>query len=108
MIAIGLLVSPLPKRSLRAVWPLLLALVLYWVIARWPWTETQLGLAWWGMLLLGSGLALAGFGGCTVNLVEAEAVDEFLRCVPRAYEGATGLAPRIYVCAAEEGVRLID
>jgi len=67
MTGLSLIVSPLPRRSLGAVWPLLLGLILYWVIARWPWTETQLGWAWWGMLLLGTGLALVGFGGMSVK-----------------------------------------
>jgi putative inorganic carbon (HCO3(-)) transporter len=67
MTGLSLIVSPLPRRSLGAVWPLLLGLILYWVIARWPWTETQLEWAWWGMLLLGTGLALVGFGGMSVK-----------------------------------------
>jgi len=67
MTGLSLIVSPLPRRSLGAVWPLLLGLILYWVIARWQWTETQLGWAWWGMLLLGTGLALVGFVGMSVK-----------------------------------------
>ena len=63
MVGLSLIVSPLPKRSLGTVWPLLLGVILYWVIARWPWTETGLGLVWWGMVLLGTGLALVGFVG---------------------------------------------
>jgi len=66
MVGVSLIVSPLPRRSLGAVWPLLLGLILCWVIARWPWTESQLGRAWWGMLL-GTGLALVGFGGMSVK-----------------------------------------
>jgi len=67
MIAVSLLVSPLPKRSLRAVWPLLLGIVLYWVIARWPWTERTLAWAWWGIIVAGVVLALVGFVGMEVK-----------------------------------------
>jgi hypothetical protein len=32
---------------------------------------------------------------------------EFLRTVPRTYEDATGLHSQTYVCAAEDGVRVL-
>ena len=73
-----------------------------------PELDAMVEAAWRQEGVVGARMTGAGFGGCTVNLVETDAVDEFLRRVPRAYEDATGLVPRIYVCAAEEGVRLID
>jgi len=63
MVGLSLIVSPLPRHSLGAVWPLLVGVALCWVIARWPWTERQLGWAWWGMILLGTALALVGLLG---------------------------------------------
>ena len=51
----------------------------------------------------GARMTGGGFGGCTVNLVEADAVDEFKVNVAREYEIATGLHPEIYVCTAADG-----
>jgi len=52
----------------------------------------------------GARMTGAGFGGCTVNLVEAENVDEFKEAVALGYKKATGLAPDIYDCSASKGV----
>ncbi|PYT04320.1 MAG: galactokinase, partial [Acidobacteria bacterium] len=49
-----------------------------------------------------------GFGGCTVNLVRAGAVDSFRQNVARGYEQATGRAPEIYVCSPAQGVSRVD
>lgn len=51
----------------------------------------------------GARMTGGGFGGCTVNLVNAENVEEFRRTVAQGYTEATGLAPEIYVCSAAAG-----
>ena len=51
----------------------------------------------------GARMTGAGFGGCTVNLVEAEACSEFTELIARKYEAATGVAPETYVCSAVQG-----
>jgi galactokinase len=48
-----------------------------------------------------------GFGGCTVNLVEAAAVEEFKSSVAHGYRHKTGLEPEIYVCTAADGAHEI-
>ena len=56
----------------------------------------------------GSRMTGGGFGGCTVNLVHEEAVDEFRSRIAASYEAATGLTPDVYVSAsagAAGGVR---
>jgi galactokinase len=45
----------------------------------------------------------AGFGGCTVNLVEADAVDTLRDAVLRDYPGRTGLTPIVLRVAATAG-----
>ena len=56
----------------------------------------------------GARMTGGGFGGCTVNLVRAENVDEFKQTVARDYEQATGLAPEIYICSAANGVEEVS
>lgn len=51
----------------------------------------------------GARMTGGGFGGCTVNLVDEDAVGEFKANISREYESATGLHPEIYVCTAADG-----
>ena len=53
--------------------------------------------------VLGSRMTGAGFGGCTVSLVKADAVDEFKRKVSQGYLEKTGIETDIYVCNIEDG-----
>ncbi len=55
----------------------------------------------------GARLTGAGFGGCTVNLVAAAAVDDFKRDLAAAYDRATGKKAEIYVCQASEGAKVL-
>jgi galactokinase len=48
----------------------------------------------------------AGFGGCAVALVAAEAADDFAEAVAACYEAATALSPDVYVCRAADGAQL--
>jgi galactokinase len=60
--------------------------------------------AWQIERVYGSRLTGAGFGGCTVSLVDGEAVERFRARVAAKYQAATGVEPQIYVCAVEGGV----
>ena len=51
----------------------------------------------------GARMTGGGFGGCTVNLVDAEHVENFQRTVAEEYEQLTSLKPEIYVCEASKG-----
>jgi len=52
---------------------------------------------------LGARMTGAGFGGCTVNLVRQDAVEEFERAVAKGYHEALGLEAEIYACRASDG-----
>lgn len=47
----------------------------------------------------------AGFGGCTVSLVEKSRVPAFIESVGRAYERATGLKASFYDTSIEDGAQ---
>ncbi|HSE97184.1 MAG TPA: galactokinase [Blastocatellia bacterium] len=56
----------------------------------------------------GARMTGGGFGGCTINLVEAGSVEVFKREVASGYEQSTGIAPEIYVCDAAPGVEQVE
>ena len=56
---------------------------------------------------IGARLTGAGFGGCTVNLVEKDYASIFASELGRQYREQTGLKPEIYICKASDGARLL-
>jgi len=54
----------------------------------------------------GARLTGAGFGGCAIALVHADAVQKFTETVTINYQTATGLQPEIYVCTATDGATI--
>jgi galactokinase len=55
----------------------------------------------------GARMTGGGFGGCTVNLVRADAVQEFEQHIRSGYGKATGRTPAVYVCCAAQGAARI-
>jgi len=53
--------------------------------------------------VLGARMTGAGFGGCTVNLVRADAAEAFARAIARGYQEALGLKAEVYICQASDG-----
>jgi galactokinase len=49
-----------------------------------------------------------GFGGCTVNFIDDEAVADFEQSIKREYATKTGLVPEVFVTAAAEGAGTIS
>lgn len=45
----------------------------------------------------GARMTGAGFGGCTVNLVRRESVEDFTEAIVNAYTNATGIRPEVYL-----------
>ena len=54
----------------------------------------------------GSRLTGAGFGGCTVSLVEAGNAERFAVDLKRGYWNATSRMAEVYICRASPGVRI--
>jgi galactokinase len=52
---------------------------------------------------LGARITGGGFGGCTVNVVEASAADAFVAGVQREYERSNGIKADCFICAPEDG-----
>ena len=53
--------------------------------------------------VFGARMTGGGFGGCTVNLVRRDKIDQFQNTVAVGYQEATGLTPEIYICKAVKG-----
>jgi galactokinase len=54
--------------------------------------------------VFGARMTGGGFGGCTISLVEAGAVERFTATVGPAYQAATGLTPVIFASSPGAGV----
>lgn len=55
----------------------------------------------------GSKLTGAGFGGCTVSLVEWSHVDDFMRELAAGYQKATGRVATLHACRAVDGAQVL-
>jgi galactokinase len=53
--------------------------------------------------VFGARMTGGGFGGCTVNLVREDAVENFHSGITREYEARVGIQPDLYICSAAEG-----
>jgi len=58
--------------------------------------------------VVGARMTGGGFGGCTVNLVRAARVEDFVRTIREGYREACGLNAEVYVCEASEGASKIS
>ena len=68
-----------------------------------PELDLLVELARGGEGVFGARMTGGGFGGCTVNLVKAEAVGQFQTRLCHQYQTETGIQPAIYVCVASDG-----
>lgn len=56
---------------------------------------------------IGSRMTGAGFGGCTVSIVEEDSVERFIASVGKNYSERTGIVPAFYISEAGDGGREI-
>ncbi|PUZ29559.1 galactokinase [Chitinophaga parva] len=55
----------------------------------------------------GSRMMGGGFGGCTINLVEAGAVDSFVQYIKEHYHHETSKQPEVYVTTIQDGTSVV-
>jgi galactokinase len=55
---------------------------------------------------IGARLTGAGFGGCTVNLVEESSTTEFMAALMESYQRETGRETEVYLCRASAGASM--
>lgn len=72
-----------------------------------PELDAMVEAAWKQPGVLGARMTGAGFGGCTVNLVETAAVPGFIEQVGRMYEEAVGYPGEFYVVEIGDGAKRI-
>ena len=56
---------------------------------------------------IGARLTGAGFGGCTINLVEQAHARAFIKDLKQGYRQTTGKETQVYLCQASQGAGLI-
>lgn len=49
-----------------------------------------------------------GFGGCTVNLVDAAEADSFAKQIAARYQQKTGIRPDVYICFPADGAAAVQ
>lgn len=69
--------------------------------------DTLVEEAWKVDGVIGSRMTGAGFGGCTVSIVEDKAIDGFIESVGKAYEAKIGYAADFYVVEIGDGPCLL-
>ena len=70
--------------------------------------DTLVEEAWKVDGVIGSRMTGAGFGGCTVSIVEKESVKKFIKKVGKAYKKKIGYYADFYVVKLGDGPRLIE
>jgi len=69
--------------------------------------DTLVETSWEQKGVIGSRMTGAGFGGCTVSIVENDAIDSFIENVGKTYKEKIGYAADFYVVEIGEGARRI-
>jgi galactokinase len=67
--------------------------------------DAMVGIALRHEAVIGARMTGGGFGGCTINVVRPDAVEDFSAFVRAEYRAATTIEPDVYVVNADEGAR---
>ena len=67
--------------------------------------DAMVEIAWRQQGTFGARMTGGGFGGCTINIVRADAVPNFIRAVKQEYRFATEIDPEIFLVKADDGAR---
>jgi galactokinase len=54
----------------------------------------------------GARMTGGGFGGCTVNLVDADEAEDFAQRIQKAYREKAGVQPDVFICSATDGAHV--
>ncbi len=73
-----------------------------------PETDALAEIAWSCPGVLGSRMTGGGFGGCTVSIVDGDAVERFKNSIQEEYRRRTGLEAEIYAASAGDGAKEIE
>ena len=57
--------------------------------------------------VMGARMMGGGFGGCTINLVKEDAIEELVKSIQPAYEQAMHLTLTSYIASIENGTELV-
>jgi galactokinase len=57
--------------------------------------------------VLGARMMGGGFGGCTINIIKEESVEELVDALDPAYKKATGLSLSYYIASVEDGTAMM-
>lgn len=58
--------------------------------------------------VLGARMMGGGFGGCTINLVREEALEDFTQLITKQYKAQTGKDTYLHVCKIQNGTNLVS
>ncbi len=58
--------------------------------------------------VIGSRMMGGGFGGCTINIIEEKAIDEFIRMTSKAYQLKFGIELKTHLVTIDNGTTLSD
>lgn len=61
--------------------------------------------AWQEDAVIGARMTGAGFGGCTVNIVKEDGLDETIKRISQRYTDRTGIEPKFYVVTTGDGAK---
>ncbi|AUD03562.1 galactokinase [Spirosoma pollinicola] len=80
----------------------------HWYEVSCPELDTLVDIARQQPGVLGARMMGGGFGGCTINLVREEALDDFTNLITKQYKARTGKDTYLHVCKIQDGTNVIS